>query len=146
MTATNHALTGAIVATVVSVPWLAIPLAFASHFVLDSLPHYGEKKLNGNKFLYRVWVVDGSALLVLFVLLLLNQQWMAMLGAFTAISPDFAWVYRYGIVEKFGKIPPGPRNKFNEFHAKIQRFEFHGGLPIEFTWSVLATIFLISLI
>ena len=40
---TNHMVTGAVIALVVKQPALALPLAFLSHFVLDALPHYGER-------------------------------------------------------------------------------------------------------
>ena len=43
MTATNHALTGATIATLVRQPYLAIPLAFLSHFFCDALPHFDIK-------------------------------------------------------------------------------------------------------
>ncbi len=41
MTGFNHAVTGALIAGAVGNPFLAIPLAFASHFVLDAIPHFG---------------------------------------------------------------------------------------------------------
>lgn len=40
MTATNHALTGAVIALAIDKPLLAIPLALLSHFALDIIPHY----------------------------------------------------------------------------------------------------------
>ena len=40
MTATNHVATGVLIAVVVPDPWVALPLAFASHFVCDALPHF----------------------------------------------------------------------------------------------------------
>ncbi|MFZ1324307.1 MAG: hypothetical protein WAQ57_04090 [Candidatus Saccharimonadales bacterium] len=39
----NHAAAGAGIALAVRQPLLALPLALASHFVLDALPHYGKK-------------------------------------------------------------------------------------------------------
>jgi hypothetical protein len=42
VTASNHVVTGALIATAVAQPAAAIPLALASHFVLDALPHYGD--------------------------------------------------------------------------------------------------------
>ena len=46
MTATNHVLTGSVFAltTATALPWWVIlPVAFLLHFVLDSLPHFGER-------------------------------------------------------------------------------------------------------
>jgi hypothetical protein len=44
MTLTNHLLTGAAIAKLLPSP-VAIPIAFASHFVLDALPHFGCKTI-----------------------------------------------------------------------------------------------------
>jgi hypothetical protein len=38
MTATNQVLTGAVLGMVLANPWVALPAAFLSHFVLDSVP------------------------------------------------------------------------------------------------------------
>jgi len=46
MTITNHILAGAIIGAVIKEPALALPIAFASHFVMDALPHFGYE---GNK-------------------------------------------------------------------------------------------------
>jgi hypothetical protein len=43
MTATNHVITGAILVAAIKNPVVALPLALASHFVLDYLPHFGDK-------------------------------------------------------------------------------------------------------
>lgn len=40
MTATGHALIGALIAARFSNPYLAIPLSFASHFAADMVPHW----------------------------------------------------------------------------------------------------------
>lgn len=40
MTATGHALIGALIAAKFHNPYLAIPLAFASHFAADMVPHW----------------------------------------------------------------------------------------------------------
>lgn len=40
MTATAHALVGAAIAKAIPNPAIAIPLAFASHFIMDAVPHW----------------------------------------------------------------------------------------------------------
>lgn len=40
MTATAHAVIGTVIAAKIGNPYLAIPLALASHFVLDMVPHW----------------------------------------------------------------------------------------------------------
>ena len=44
MTGTNHAMTGGVIGLVIGGP-IAIPIAFASHFLLDWMPHLGFEKL-----------------------------------------------------------------------------------------------------
>ncbi len=40
MLETPHVIVGAAIASQVANPWLALPLAFASHFVLERVPHW----------------------------------------------------------------------------------------------------------
>lgn len=40
MLETPHVAVGVAIATKIPNPWIAIPLAFASHFVLDKIPHW----------------------------------------------------------------------------------------------------------
>lgn len=40
MTATGHAIIGTVIAAKIGNPALAIPIAFASHFLADALPHW----------------------------------------------------------------------------------------------------------
>ena len=49
MTATGHAIIGTVIAAKVGNPALAIPLAFASHFLADALPHWDTGYHRGNK-------------------------------------------------------------------------------------------------
>ena len=48
MTATNHALSGALIGLAVMQPILALPLAFVSHFMLDAVPHFGFDEHGGH--------------------------------------------------------------------------------------------------
>jgi len=41
MLITNHVLAGSIIGLTVKEPSLAIIIAFASHFVMDMMPHFG---------------------------------------------------------------------------------------------------------
>src|SRR5690242_16538088 len=47
MLATPHLLTGAAIGKVLKRPWLAWPAAFASHFLLDHVPHLDAHALFG---------------------------------------------------------------------------------------------------
>jgi ABC-type enterochelin transport system permease subunit len=54
MTATGHALVGTVIAAKVGNPALAIPIALASHFLCDALPHWdtghGRENQTKNRF------------------------------------------------------------------------------------------------
>ncbi|MDQ3093635.1 MAG: hypothetical protein M3Q70_00450 [bacterium] len=136
MTGTNHVAIGAIIGATVS-PALALPAAFASHFVADTLPHFGipnhddRKKPKYIRLFLAVLKVDVITMTTLLIWFALNAEWIVTLSAFAAFSPDIAWIYRYIFTEKWGKLPPRPRNRFNEFHFKIQKYEFPLGILLE---------------
>ena len=146
MTGINHALTGAVIVSVVSVPIIALPLVFVSHFVLDSLPHYGAPFGSRDRFSKNVWTVDGILLLTFIFFLVISSNWFVLAGALLAVSPDFAWIYRFVVAEKFGSLPPKPANKFNTFHANIQKLEFKKGIIVEILWLLAIIILLNSVI
>jgi hypothetical protein len=128
MTAINHAVTGAVIGLAVHSPWLAVPAAFLSHFVLDAVPHYDppgkthEDRISSKQFLY-VQIVAGALLCLLLVLLLSLAQptyWQnGVLCAFAAASPDLLSFSRFTAVKRGGK-DPWERHWFWRFHSKIQ--------------------------
>lgn len=136
MTGTNHALTGALIAGVVGNPIVFVPLALSSHFVLDSLPHFGEDYKKRTKLSSGVWVTDAILLAAGLGVLTVTSNWLIMIGAFAAISPDLAWIFRFVFAEKWGSLPPKEFNKLNAFHAGIQKFETRKGIYIEVVWFI----------
>lgn len=146
MTATNHALTGAIIALAVKEPTLVVPLALLSHFILDVIPHFGIHEEDVNKrnthWLFRT-VVSIDAVLVLSLLiavpLLANGNlsgWVILLGMLSALLPDSVWIYRFGRT-MLTKIEH-PYSKLSSFHQRIQWFEKPWGLPVEFVWMIVS--------
>jgi hypothetical protein len=57
MLVTNHVLSGAVIGAAVRRPLPAFALGVVSHFVLDSLPHWGEWE--SDRHFFRVAVADG---------------------------------------------------------------------------------------
>ena len=57
MLVTNHVLSGAVIGAATLRPLPAFLLGVASHFVLDSLPHWGQ--LDDDEHFFRVAVADG---------------------------------------------------------------------------------------
>lgn len=124
MTATAHYITGVVIAGVVGDPLLAAPLAFASHFALDALPHYGDADWKSKqKIVRRVWLGDFTVLMFAVVAtFVFATPWYFLIG-FIATSPDLVWVYRFFFKENKGKKSAPKLNFFNSFHARIQQYE-----------------------
>lgn len=148
MTATNHALSGALVGAIITQPVLAIPLAFASHFILDAIPHFGLDDIGGHtskkntKIFHRILIIDAILLLSVFVwFFVIGASWLVITCAIVAGSPDFVWAYRYIFQEKFGRQKPRSKNWLNNFHAKIQTQTINGA----FIEASFAVIFVLSL-
>ena len=130
MLATNHALSGALIGSVLPLP-IAIPVAFASHFLLDALPHYGiTKKFRNKSRLYRLLVT--SDIVIAFVGsigLAVLHKWYMEAGAYAAWAPDLLWVIYYFTHHKTLQIKP--TNTFMKFHLAIQWCERPWGIFVE---------------
>lgn len=138
MTGTNHGLFGASIGIVfINYPLVALPLAFASHFLLDALPHSGFDDLGGHlkaskKLFHGSLVIDALLLTISFLVLVANHAPLLVYACwFLAGSPDIAWAYRYIIKEKGGKIKPAKMNWLNRFHSKIQWSQTSKGWLLE---------------
>jgi hypothetical protein len=150
MTGTNHYLTGVAIAIVFRNPLLAAPMAFASHFALDVLPHFGlpfndEKEWKVRKvWQLRASVVDTLALTLAVVLTLQQYPVWYMFIGIVAMSPDVAWIYRYVIKERFGTLKPGPAHAFNIWHYSIKKLERWWGAFVEVPFAITLFILLFA--
>lgn len=142
MTATNHMLAGAVVATAIQQPLLVFPAVIASHFVLDALPHFGVREyspqLRNNHPLFKfVLAIDiGLTLSLLallpFILKGVVSWWVLLLGMFLAWAPDLMWVRE---AAKIARNKTNPlRNSLERFHQWIQWFEKPWGIVTEVVW------------
>jgi hypothetical protein len=136
VTGVNHALTGAAIGATIGHPILALPIAFVSHFILDALPHFGQDYEKRTTIFKVVVSFDVLLITTLFGYLVGQAQWLALAAAILAMSPDFPWIYRFTIVEKFGSLPKHPLNKFNQFHVDIQKLESRAGVAVDALWFV----------
>lgn len=115
MTATAHALIGASLATIVTNPYIGLPLALASHFVADLTPHWDAGTNHKNKSKKKLIieatfdVLLGFALVFLifrtqialnpiymFVMVITAQlpDWLtAPASMFNFKVPPFSWMY-----------------------------------------------------
>jgi len=136
MTGINHALSGGLLAKYLPL-LVALPLAFASHFLLDALPHYGlpHKKRDKSKFWKLFFVCDFLVAFSFAAYQIHIRHYGIFLGGLVALSPDFAWVARVVRSKSFDLS----RNNhwFVRWHAKIQRYERPWGLWVEAPLAVL---------
>jgi putative flippase GtrA len=144
LTAINHALTGALIGFSVSNTLLAIVLAFVSHFILDSIPHFG-KQDGGDKWLKSktfksMLIVDTGLCFLLVVLISANHPLnyiLAVVCAFVAASPDLFSINRFYSVINNKKWKP---NLYTKFAGGIQWFEKPIGAAVEITWFLIMAI------
>lgn len=137
MTAANHAVTGALIAVLIKQPVVALPLAVASHYVLDALPHFGYPNQGGfgEALKYRLayfdiaWSLIG---LVLLAIVLRHQGFWVYFAALLAIAPDLMWPYRYFWFERKNLAPPG--GLVTRWHSKMQWCERPWGIVVELLW------------
>lgn len=139
MTATNHALTGALIGLTVSNPVLAVMLAFASHFALDAIPHFGftESDAIGKDKFAVLLVCEALACLAIVVLLGLSQpqNWStAVACAFAAAAPDFMWIPRFWRARS--KARQKKLKSIHYFHHVIQWFQEPIGAVVELVWLI----------
>jgi len=140
MTATNHALTGAIIGLTISNPVIAIIVAFLSHFVLDAIPHFDVDHPKGTDDhlktpVFRIYLLFNfvtCVLLVAYLFIFSRGNWvLPSVCAFAAASPDFLSINHYLTVIRNKKWRPAG---FMKFASKIQWFERPSGAIVEIVW------------
>lgn len=142
MTATNHAVTGALIGLIIGQPLIALPVAFLSHFVCDAIPHFDpsmptEQWIRTRRF-RNLLIADASLCVMLVVILAVTQpaNWLlAAFCAFLATSPDFFWINQF-VTARQGKV--WRPNLFSRFAIAIQWFTAPIGAVVEAVWFVSA--------
>lgn len=116
MTGFNHGLAGAIIALTVKQPILAISLAFASHYLLDTLPHRGfsKEQVLGPRFnrLVKIDFVFSLFLMALLALVFPNHVLIIWACMIAAAVPDTAFYFNRRTVKRW----PDGLDKFTSFH------------------------------
>lgn len=140
MTATNHVVTGSLLAATLKNPAVALPLAFLLHFVLDALPHFGDRSDPDISIARLRWILPFDAAMaaaVLLVIVLMQpDHWLVIaLGGVLCASPDLFHIPRYVRYLRTGKSSPY-RDWFSRFHDWIQWGERPWGIYIEAVWLV----------
>lgn len=132
MLATNHAFAGSIIGAVLPLP-IAIPAAFASHFLMDMLPHYGiDHTKRNNHAVYRLIVFSDTFIALSYAAAAaFLGKWSMEITGWVAWSPDFIWVIYYFAHGQNLHIKP--KNRFMRFHMAIQRYERPWGIAVDMT-------------
>jgi len=131
MLSTPHLLVGAAIVHSIPNPAISLPAAFASHFVLDAVPHWdGSPEAPFSKKVISGVVADYifGASLVFLITQGDPKQVVVLLGAFLATLPDFIMAFSRHVRTPLIKLPLIDR--FNKYHSRIQtnvRFT-HGAL------------------
>ena len=133
MTGSNHVVAGALIGAVVVQPVVAVPVALASHFIMDALPHYGDNNKSTwlNRHFDYVLAVDATITLSFLITLLAIQptNWVLMLAcAVIAVLPDVVWLPHY-LADMRGQTKP--HGRFARFSKWIQWGERPWGIYIE---------------
>jgi hypothetical protein len=141
MTGLNHVLTGAAIGMGLQNPWLVAPAALASHFILDSIPHFDHEMYRyGSRYFAGIMASDAilsvSSVLAL-TLLLPALALPIVIGAIFAILPDSLWLYYY----RNGR----PQTWFFRFHTKIQWFERPVGAFVEASYLIFICVTILAL-
>jgi hypothetical protein len=146
VTAVNHALTGTVIGLTIGQPLLAVPLAVASHFICDAIPHF--KMAEPDRVViktdrFRTYLMLEAGLcgaLVAALALLQPAHWLlAAVCAFAAAAPDFFWINKYLTIRRGKKWRPGA---FAKFAGAIQWFQRPVGAVVEVAWFAAAIILL----
>lgn len=143
MTGANHLATGAVIGATFAAP-IAMPLAVASHFALDALPHFGDDNLSKRSKRFSA-IITADALLVATITLVIiahkPHHWQLMLASgVLAMSPDAMWIPTY--LRIVGQREHKPHNRIMVWHHNIQR-EYAWGLIAEVVWLAIVAPFLL---
>lgn len=148
-----HILVGMIIGVTLKSPWLVIPIALISHFVLDAVPHWDgtfDKKAFKKKGTVKVSDID---ILIKFIDVIASISLMAyfyyqsdkgilLLGAIMAIVPDMSKAgYLTGLKNTKGYM------KYLKFHGDIQNeTSMEHGLSIQTMLFLVSIILLINMV
>jgi len=150
VTATNHALTGAVIGLVAANPLVALPAALLSHYVLDALPHYHTAMPDEKLYKtlgFKLYLMTEALLcfaIVQFLFFSHPVNWLlAAICAFVAAAPDLLSINQYILIREGKKWKP---NLYTKFASKIQWFERPTGAVVEIVWFVSLVIILVKIL
>ena len=142
MTATGHAVLGTIIAAKVANPYLAVPLALASHLAADAFPHWdaatnGRKKNGSRLFTDAAIDVLVSFVVSFFLLIFLFPQTNLLYGfLMVLVAQGFDWAtapyYFFGV----------KRAPFTWFYRLQKKFD----TPLDKPWGIISQVTVLLLL
>lgn len=122
----NHALAGATIGAIIPAPLVA-PVAFATHFLLDMMPHAHGEEPPFSRFL-KVQIAADLVLTVcalgfLYYIFPEDQRFIIGVGALFGMLPDFLWI--------LWKRGPKWLDKFLDWAHWIQWAEWRHGWAMD---------------
>jgi len=121
MLVSPHVATGAALGALIGNPFVVIPVALASHFVLDSIPHWQETLAPYSptrKTFIRIPIdlLVSAAVILLAMQLQPHHAWAICLGALFASGADMDV-----LVVLYPKLKKGVLEKYWDWHCALQR-------------------------
>lgn len=136
MTATNHALTGAVIGLSISNPIIALPLALGSHYIMDALPHFGKKwEIHSTKFT-RMLMLEALFCFLIVLIIFVVQPKNVILGiicAFVAAAPDLLSFNSYLKARQGKEHKP---SLYFKFAKRIQKKEAPENYIYDLIWFI----------
>lgn len=119
-------------------------MALLSHYVLDSLPHFGVSEdteiRNGSKFFKSVVTIDTLLFVASWIavpILCSSARvpvWLILACMGAAFLPDLAWLYRFYKEQHSHADKKRKMHILNHLHHKLQWGERPWGVFIEVIW------------
>lgn len=140
MTATGHAIIGTVIAAKVGNPALAIPLAIASHFVADAIPHWDTATNIKKKGVKKVFTQTVFDVVLGFVVSYL---------ALNFLSPSTSFSYAILIVIS-SQLPDWLMSPYYFFNIKLFKWAYDIQQPFDKTldkpWGIINQIVFLILV
>ena len=137
MTGFNHGMTGAVIALAVKNPAAAVLLSFISHYVIDSIPHFGFKQevVLGKKFniFHTADFLISVGLMIILALLFPHQKFLIWACMITAAAPDAIWWFYRRTVKDW----PKGLDRFTAWHFRVGERAHTGHFYYDASWFLL---------
>jgi hypothetical protein len=135
MLAINHAAAGVLIGSYLPLP-IALPVAFFSHFVMDSFPHFGLEKTQRNQSKFYKFVIYADIIVAYCILIPaiwyipslggLYHNWQVILTGLVAVLPDFTHVWYY--LKNGRTMAVETHGIFSGYHKKLDHVERMWGI------------------